>query len=113
VTSFYYFDLSQIDSADKVVPEAFFNHLSKGVSPKTKENLKLIMTNHLNCFASAKNSNNPCYSALGFHKCYKDALEFLCTHGMPKNNDFKSVKNAPAKKVRVRIQFCQHIFMNA
>lgn len=88
--------LGLMDSDGNIVPETFFNHLAKRYSAKTKENVKLIMTNHLKCFTSFKNTKFPCYTPLGFHKCWKDALEYLCTNGMPKDNDFSTVP-APKK----------------
>jgi len=90
--------LLQIGSDGKLNPEKFHEHLSVGISASSKEKLKTIMTKHLKCWNPTKHPKLPCYTPLAFHKCWKDAVEYLCTTGMPKDNDFSEVP-----KVKVRL----------
>ncbi len=58
------------------------------------------MEKYLDCFKPLKNTDSPQYTPLSFHKCYQDALVFLCSVGLPKNNDFSGYK-----KVKVIITY--------
>ena len=86
----------QMDAKGATKPAEFFGHLSNGLGPTTKDQLKSIMAKHFKCMQPIKNPKFPCFTPLGFHKCYVDALEYLCTKGYPKDGDFSKI---PAPKV--------------
>lgn len=80
----------QMDAQGNIVPEKYFNHLANGLTEASKTRLKTIMDKYLGCFKAMKNPDSPCLTPLSFHKCYQDALVFLCSVGLPKNNDFST-----------------------
>ncbi|CAG7734328.1 unnamed protein product, partial [Allacma fusca] len=87
--------LGMMDVKGFTKPVEFYNHLARGLGPKTKENVRLVMDKHFKCMVPIKNPKFPCYTPLAFHKCYIDSLEYLCNHGLPPNGDFSKV--APPK----------------
>jgi len=95
---FYWF--IKIDKDGRVVPEAFLTHLSQGLTKGSTDRLKMIMNKYLGCFQPLKNPDMPCYTPLGFQKCFRDALYFLCTNGMPKNNDFSTLPKIQVSSFR-------------